>query len=152
MNGEGPLRGPDEGHRIRDPVAPQHGHLPLVQPRKAFGMQSREPVERRLRPASGFPSPGHHEYVSRPDPDILGFFGRFQIAHGHQLAAVVELAAAGDVRTWSKTPRPTTPSAIDRMVLDLAPSLRTSLAGRPPNISPRTNMCERASTWVVVSP
>ena len=34
--------------------------------------------------------------------------------------------------------------------MDRAPSLRTSLAGRPPNISPRTNMCERASTWVVV--
>ena len=42
-----------------------------------------------------------------------------------------------------------TPSAIESTVFDRAPSLRTSLAGRPPNISPRTNMCESASTWVV---
>jgi hypothetical protein len=45
-----------------------------------------------------------------------------------------------------------TPSAIDMIVFDWAPSLRTSAAGRPPNISPRTNMWESASTWVVERP
>jgi hypothetical protein len=61
----------------------------------------------------------------------------------------VVLRTAG---TSSKMPRPMIPSAADMIVLASAPVLRTSDAGRPPYISPRTNMWHSASMWVMPRP
>ena len=146
----------EPGHRVGDAVAAEHRDLALGEEREAVGVHTGHALTRvehtTGRGAARVAAGRDAEDVASADLDTERALRGLELGAGdrprHRRSGAPPFAAT---RSRS-TPRPTTPSAKVMIVLLRAPSLRTSDAGRPLYISPRTNMWHSASTCVMPSP
>ncbi len=125
------------------------------EPRDAFriepGEADRVRIPRAVDRPTGIASGGDEQDVTRLDGDLLRTAGGVEIVRPDRLARLEPAGTASRGRS-SSTPRPTIPSNAALIEFRRAPTLVTSVAGKPLYISPPTNTWHSASMWETAIP